>query len=88
VDPAAVRLPGIPPLRSAIVAGRDRTDRILLGAVVGIAVVGGVALRFLPMTPLWLDEAQSAAIAAEGPAGLVERSDPSNYGCQSEGWCR
>ncbi len=72
MDPVAVRLPGIPPLRSAIVAGRDRTDRILLGAVVGIAVVGGIALRFFPMTPLWLDEAQSAAIASEGPAGLVE----------------
>lgn len=68
----AVPSQGVSPVRSAVVAGRDRTDRILLGILVGIAVAGGVALRFLPMTPLWLDEAQSAAIAAEGIDGLVE----------------
>ena len=50
----------------------DRTERILIGSLIGVAVAGGILLRFLPMTPLWLDEAQSAAIASEGFRGIFE----------------
>ena len=39
-------------------------------AMTGIAF--GVIFNFLPMTPLWLDEAQSASIAEESFSSLVE----------------
>jgi len=41
-------------------------------AVVAVSVIGGIVLRFLPASPMWLDEAISASLAEE--AGLVGRT--------------
>lgn len=51
-----------------------------LVAIVGVLVVGGVCLRFIAPSPMWLDEAMSASLAEEANrswSGLVEalRSD-------------
>lgn len=43
-----------------------------LVAVAALAVVVGVVLRFVAPTPLWLDEALSANIAALAPGDLLE----------------
>ncbi|MCP4793104.1 MAG: hypothetical protein GY882_07235 [Actinomycetia bacterium] len=43
-----------------------------VGAVTVVAVVVGVLLRFFADSPLWLDEAQSVALADQVPGGLVD----------------
>ncbi|SVC57957.1 uncharacterized protein METZ01_LOCUS310811, partial [marine metagenome] len=51
----------------------DRTRWIV--AMVAVAVVGGLVLRFVPASPMWLDEAISASLAEEARRGwspLVE----------------
>ena len=51
-------------------ATADHPIRPVLGVVVGIAVISGAVLRFLPMSPMWLDEALSAAIADDATGGM------------------
>ena len=43
-----------------------------VGAVTVVAVVVGVLLRFFADSPLWLDEAQSVALADQVPGGIVD----------------
>ncbi|MBT4676393.1 MAG: hypothetical protein HOB67_00900, partial [Acidimicrobiaceae bacterium] len=37
--------------------------------VVVVSVIGGIVLRFLPASPMWLDEAISASLAREADRG-------------------
>ena len=50
------------------VAFQNRTFWLL----VSIGILFGVVFNFLPMTPLWLDEAQSASIAGENFSSLID----------------
>ena len=64
--------------------------RVLTGLVIAAAVVGGIVLRFISTSPLWLDEAQSAAIARLPLPGLFDalRADgsPPLYYLLLHGW--
>ena len=44
----------------------------MLWVVATIGILFGAIFNFLPMTPLWLDEAQSASIAGEGFSSLLD----------------
>ena len=62
-----------PKVRSSAV--EEARHKHLITAVVVVSVVGGILLRFLPASPMWLDEAISASLAEEAGLGwsqLVE----------------
>jgi len=62
-----------PKVRSSAVE-EARRNRWIAG-VVAVSVIGGIVLRFLPASPMWLDEAISASLAEEAGLGwpnLVE----------------
>lgn len=56
-----------PKVRSAAVEEARRNRWITL--VVVVSVIGGIVLRFLPASPMWLDEAISASLAGEADRG-------------------
>ena len=51
----------------------------MLWVVATIGILFGAIFNFLPMTPLWLDEAQSASIAGEGFSSLLDALRPVSY---------
>ena len=70
----------------------DRADAVLAGLVV-VAAVAGVALRMvLTRTPMWLDEAQTVAVArlplADIPAALLQEGHPPLYYALLHLWMR
>jgi 4-amino-4-deoxy-L-arabinose transferase-like glycosyltransferase len=44
----------------------------MIWVIAALGILFGAIFNFLPMTPLWLDEAQSASIAGESFSSLVE----------------
>jgi len=82
--PATAQPPG------SAVADRPRTASRLLGVLVGLTVLAGVVLRFLAPPALWLDEAQSVAIAradlADLVTGLRQDGAPPLYYLLLHGW--
>ncbi len=61
-----------------------------VGLVSALSLLVGLVLRFVADSPLWLDEAQSVALADEGPTGLPDalRGDghPPLYYVLLSGW--
>ena len=55
--------------------------------MVAVAVVGGLVLRFVPASPMWLDEAISASLAEEAPIAYKDVADVMRVADQA-GLCR
>ena len=47
-------------------------QKSMFWVVASVGILFGAIFNFLPMTPLWLDEAQSASIAGESFSSLVD----------------
>ena len=64
-------------VRSSAVGEADRNRWLV--TVVAVAVASGLVLRFLPLSPMWLDEAISASLAEEARRGWTPLVDALRY---------